>query len=98
MEKTAKKLAVLKQKSYKAWKAYYKVYKQIKGREYMVDMMEPDVQEYCAVFICEIEQKVALLLENFEISDILDLNFEISIANYYEITLLALYAAQELFA
>ena len=64
VEKTAKKLAALNQKAWIAWKAYYKVYKQSKGKENMVDMMEPDVQEYCAKFICEIELKEFLLFEN----------------------------------
>ena len=57
VERTAKKLTALNQKAWIVWKAYYKVYKQSKGEENMVDMMEPDVQEYCAEYICEIELK-----------------------------------------
>ena len=91
VEKTAKKLAALNQKAWIAWKAYYKGYKQSNGKDNMVEMMEPDVQEYCAEYICEIELKEFLLLENSEISDILDNNFDISTANYYETTLKALY-------
>ena len=53
----------------------------------MVDVMEPDVQEYCVECICEIELKKNLPKN----SDILDLNLDICIANYYETTQLALY-------
>ena len=91
VEKTAKKLSTLNQKSWIAYKAYYKVYKHSKGKDKLVDMMEPDVQEYCAEFICEIELDEFLLLDNSEISDILDKQFDISEANYYETTLLAFY-------
>ena len=53
-------------------------------------MMEPDVQEYCADLIGELELDDFLLLENPKNYEILDNNFDISIANYYKSTLLAL--------
>ena len=97
VEKSATKLKALNQKAWIAWKAYYKVYKHNKGKEKIVALMEPDVQDYCAEFICEIALDDFLLLENSEISDILDKNFDISNANYYETTLLALYMKPKIF-
>ena len=91
MEKNAKKLADMNQTAYIAWKAYCKVYKQNKGKDKMVDLMEPSAQEYCAEYICAIELVEFLLLENSELTDILDNYFDINEANYYESTLLTLY-------
>ena len=54
-------------------------------------MMEPEVQEYCAEYICEMELDAFIFLENSEISEILDNKFDDSTANHYKTTLLALY-------
>ena len=75
------------QKAYIAWKAYFKVYRCSKGKDNMVDLIETKVQEYCAEYICEIELEDFLLLENSEITDILDKYFDIDEADYYETTL-----------
>ena len=71
MEKNGEKMAVMNQKAYIAWKAYCKVYRQNKGKDKMVDLIEPAMQEFCAEYICYIELNDFLPLENSDLTDIL---------------------------
>ena len=91
VEKKFKKLNEMNQKVYIDWKARCKNYRQRKGKDKMVDLMDSDMQEYCAEYICELELDDFLLLENSEITDLLDKFFDINEANYYESTLVTFF-------
>ena len=91
VEKEFKKLNEMNQKVYIDWKARCKNYRQRKGKDKMVDLMDSDMQEYCAEYICELELDDFLLLENSEITDLLDTFFDINEANYYESTLVTFF-------
>ena len=91
-------MAATYQKAYIAWKAHCKVYRHNKGEDKVVDLTVINVQEHCAEYVCEIELVDFLLLENSEITDILDKYFDINEANYYETTLLSFYMKPNEFA
>ena len=91
VEKTAEFLLALNQPTYITWRASYKVYKQKKGIRRMVELIDSSLQEFCAVFICELSLEEFLILENSDFTSILDKHFNIQDANNYENTLSALY-------
>ena len=91
MEKSAKILMALNQPAYIAWKANCKVYKQKNGLKRMVELIDSSIQEFCALFICEQTLAELLLIENSELTSILDQHFDVENASNYETTLSALY-------
>ena len=91
VEKTAKFLMLLNQPCYITWKASFKVYKQKKGIRRMVELIDSTVQDVCAQIICKLTLEQFLVLEDSEITLILDKHYHIEDATGYEATLSALY-------